>query len=176
MSLQIYILGVLCEGYHHPYDVKKMLKHNNADDLYKVSDGTLYYNFEALLKKGCIQKIEVSREENRPEKTTYGITPKGREVLEQDIYASFKNFKGMRAIYASTLFQKHADKQKLIYLIEDLIDNLQAKNDYYNKVWTTLQHGTPEEFHLVKEYTHNQMIIDLEWLQKLLDFVRRRPE
>ncbi|MFS0840999.1 PadR family transcriptional regulator [Paenibacillus sp. 1P03SA] len=172
MSLQIFILGILCEGNHHPYDIKKMFKKNNIEDVHKINDGTLYYNFDVLLKKGYIEKREVIREDNRPEKTTYGITPKGREFLEQEIYASFRNFTGVESLYSSTLFLQHADKNKLIFLIEEVIDKMRNRSEQQNQDWEAFKDKTPPSVHLIQDYVHNRMKLESEWLVKLLDFVK----
>lgn len=60
------------------------------EDTVKINDGTLYYNFEVLLKKGLIRKVEVVQTDNRPEKTTYSITEDGVKMLEEGIYDSFR--------------------------------------------------------------------------------------
>lgn len=173
MSLQIFILGVLCSGNHHPYDLKKMFNQSNFDESSRISDGTLYYNFEVLFKKGFIEKIDVIHDEHRPSKTTYGITPKGKLELEQQIYASFKNFTSIKSVYSSTIFLKHADKQKLIYLIEDVLHNLREKIDKYDQLWDSIQNETPESVQMIQEYFHQQMHIDYQWLEKLLEYVKK---
>ena len=63
MSLQIFILGLLSEGEHHPYDIKKQV-FKPLENTITINDGTLYYNFEVLLKKGYIRKIKVVQSEN----------------------------------------------------------------------------------------------------------------
>ncbi|GKS11651.1 hypothetical protein YDYSY3_26510 [Paenibacillus chitinolyticus] len=176
MSLQIFILGILCEGNHHPYDIKKMFKKNNMEDVHKISDGTLYYNFDVLLKKGCIEKREVIRDDNRPEKTTYGITPKGREFLEQEIYASFRNFTGVESLYSPTLFLKHADKNKLVFLIEEVMDKLRYRTEQQSQEWDAFKDKTPPSVHLIQEYVQSRMKLESEWLEKLLAFVKNGSE
>lgn len=172
MSLRVFILGNLCEGNHHPYDIKKMLKSDNLEDVQKINDGRLYYNFEVLLKQGYIEKIEVTREENRPEKTTYGITDAGRKVLEEEIYAAFKNFKDVKSLYSSTVFLKHADPVKLAFLIEEAIQKLQTAKKRIVEDWNLLKHRTPLNVHLIQEHSLSFMELEISWLKKLLAYVR----
>lgn len=176
MSLQVFILGILSEGNHHPYDIKKMFKRENMEDIHKITDGTLYYNFEALLKKGCIEKVEVTREDNRPEKTTYAITKKGKETLEQEIYGSFKNFKDIKSLYSPTLFLKHADPVKLAFLIEEGIENLKGKITRNKEEWDLLKDKTPPHVHLIQDYALSQLELDMGWLQKLLVYVQDKTK
>ena len=172
MSLRVFILGNLCESNHHPYDIKKMMKHDNMEDLQKINDGRLYYTFEVLLKQGFIQKVEVIRDENRPEKTTYGITEEGRKVLEEEIYAVFRNFKDVQSLYSSTIFMKHADPTKLAFLIEEAIHKLQSAIKRNADEWRLLKHKTPLNVHLIQEHSLNYMELEVSWLQKLLSYVR----
>lgn len=174
MSLRVFILGILCEGNHHPYDLKKMFKRNGMEDVYKVTDGTLYYTFEVLLKKDCIEKIEVLRDENRPEKTTYGITDKGRETLEQEIYTNFKNFKDIPSLYSSTLFLKHTDLTKLGFIIEEGITKVQERIQRNHDEWDALVHDTTRTVHFIQDHVLRQMELEVAWLQQLLLYVRDR--
>jgi len=142
------------------------------DEVSEINDGKLYYNFESLLKKDCIEKIEVIREENRPERTVYGITDKGKEVLKEKIYESFTNFKGIRSIYSSVIFLKHTDLDKSAYLLDEVVNKMKEKIAHYDEIWNDLQDKTPPSVHLITDYTHNQMRVDLAWLEKVRKFVQ----
>lgn len=142
------------------------------DEVSEINDGKLYYNFESLLKKGCIEKIEVVREENRPERTVYGITDKGKDVLKEKIYESFTNFKGIRSIYSSVIFLKHTDLDKSAYMLEEVVNKLKEKITHYDEVWNNIKDKTPPSVHLITDYTHNQMRIDLAWLERVVKFVQ----
>ncbi len=172
MSLQIFILGVLSEGHHHPYDLKKIFKKNNIDEVSMINDGKLYYNFDSLQKKGCIEMIEVVHEEGRPARTVYGITDKGREVLKEKIYKSLANFQGIRSIYSSVIFIKYTNLEKSAYLLGEQVSKLKEKITHYDQVWEQMEDTTPPALHLITDYTHNQMRVDLVWLEKVTKFVQ----
>ncbi|WP_068776678.1 PadR family transcriptional regulator [Paenibacillus sp. FJAT-26967] len=176
MSLQVFILGVLCAGNHHPYDIKKMFKRKNIDEIQKINDGTLYYNFDVLLKKGYIEKIEVTRDENRPQKTTYGITDAGRQALEQEIYTKFKNFTDVESLYSAALFIKHADPNKLAFLIEEGIEKLQGKIQHHHEIWLTIRDESPPIIHLIQDHTLSRIKLELDWLEKLLVHVKNERQ
>lgn len=174
MTLQIFILGKLSQGEHHPYDIKKQV-FKPLDNMITINDGTLYYNFEVLQKKGYIKKIKVTQTDNRPEKTTYGITDKGRKALEDEIYSVFQNYTSINSLYSSLLFLDHVDKQKLAYIIEELIAKLNMKIQHIESIDTSLiqipEKAKPPVM-LIAEHANHTMKNDLEWLQKLLAFVR----
>ncbi|MDN4522879.1 PadR family transcriptional regulator [Fictibacillus fluitans] len=178
MQLQIFILGILCEGNNHPYEIKKLIQKNISDEeIVKVNDGTLYYRFESLLKKGYITKIEVSRENNRPERTTYGITDQGREALKEDIYKSFQTFSNLRPLYASLLFLKHVDLAKIIDLTEKAVERtkkrFQLQNDSHLPVWWgNYSKKISENIDFITSHARSNIEYDLDWLEKLLIFLR----
>ncbi|MFF2481465.1 PadR family transcriptional regulator [Paenibacillus sp. NPDC058071] len=125
MSLQVFILGMLSQGDHHPYDIKKTVQ-RSLENTINITDGTLYYHFDSLLKKGLIRKVDVVQIDNRPEKTTYGITEPGLKALEEEVYASFKNFNNNASIYSSLLFLDNVNKTKLAFIIEETIERLEG--------------------------------------------------
>lgn len=176
MSLHIAILGILCEGNRHPYDIKKKLRGMNLENIPHLNDGSLYYNFEALRKKGCIEKLQVTREDNRPNRTTYGITPAGREALEQEIYDSFKNYTSIRGLYASVGFIKHANPAKVAFLVEEIIQKLEETLRRSEGLWDQA-HARDIPFdgraELIYDHASAQMKLEIDWLRKLLAYVRK---
>lgn len=174
MSLQIFILGLLSEGDHHPYDIKKMV-HKSLVNTIPINDGTLYYHFDVLLKKESIKKIKVIQSEGRPEKTTYGITDKGLKLLEEEIYSAFQNFADMKTLYSSLLFLDKVDKHKLAYLIEEAIDRLNKKIQTIEQADFELPSIPPDKktaVKLITDHAHQSLKNDINWLEKTLAYVR----
>ncbi|GGD89453.1 PadR family transcriptional regulator [Paenibacillus nasutitermitis] len=174
MSLQIFILGTLSEGEHHPYDIKKMVL-KPLDNNIAINDGTLYYHFDILAKKGLIQKIKVIQSENRPEKTTYGITDAGRKALEEEIYAIFQNFTTIQSLYSSLLFLDKIDKSKLAYLIEEAIAKREKdihRIEQANPEFPGIPPEQRDPVRLITEHAYQSIKCDINWLQQLLIHLR----
>ncbi|SFE41366.1 DNA-binding transcriptional regulator, PadR family [Paenibacillus algorifonticola] len=174
MTLQIFILGTLSEAESHPYDIKKRLLKSLGNTI-PINDGTLYYQFDVLQKKGLIQKLEVVQSDNRPEKTTYGITDKGLKALETEIYAAYQNVTSISALYATLFYLDKIDKNKLAYLIEEAIDKRQDKLKLIEDTdLDTLQ--IPQEkqqpLELLTDHAYHSIQSDVAWLKKLLVYVR----
>lgn len=172
MSLQIFILGRLHEQDYHPYDIKKSIN-NGAESLVRVTDGNLYYNFEALQKKEYIQKVNTVQNDNRPEKTNYTITAKGKEALKEMIYKSFKSPEDVRSLFASLLFIHLVDVNKLIYSTQEVIENLekeliylQSKIDQPLPDYVAIEQQETVIF--MGEYTVDKKKVELKSLKKLL--------
>ncbi len=179
MSLKIFILGILCEGHRHPYDIKKIFKQENLAPEVRITDGTLYYQFEVLTKKKYIEKIMISREENRPERTLYGITELGREALVEMIYKSFRNFKDVGDLYPCILFIHHASRERVTVMLEECIEVVNKKIHRYEKVWNavpphSIEHPVVLNAKLLREHAMNRAKTDLEWLQMVLDRIKTK--
>lgn len=177
MSIQIFILGALSEGNYYPYDIKKRIgKHLDQTDA-KITEGTIYYNFEVLLKKGLIEKVETIQTENRPDKTTYGITEKGRQSLEESIYKVFQKFTNVQSLYAALVNLDKVDNQKIAYLIEDIIEKMKKKIEYI-ELHTPEQMDTKGELKdallLMRDHAYQSIQSDINWLEKLRKHVENR--
>lgn len=177
MSIQIFILGTLSEEQCHPYDIKKrILKHLDQTDA-KVTEGTIYYNFEVLLKKGLIEKIEIIQTDNRPDKTTYGITEKGRDALQEGIYAAFQKFTNVQSLYAALVNLDKVDLHKIAYLIEDILRKLEKRIAYIERDRPEIEEfevDLKETLLLMKDHAYHSIQNDITWLQKLLHHVQSR--
>ncbi|KAA2301627.1 PadR family transcriptional regulator, partial [Clostridioides difficile] len=140
-------------------------------------EGTIYYNFEVLLKKGLIDKVETIQSENRPDKTTYGITEKGRIFLEESIYKVFQKFTNVESLYAALVHLDKVDNQKLAYLIMDIIEKLDRKLEYidlYRPDEIDAQEDLKDALLLMRDHAYHSIHNDMLWLRKLLDHVQSR--
>ncbi|MFS0868349.1 PadR family transcriptional regulator [Paenibacillus xylanilyticus] len=177
MSIQIFILGSLSEGNCYPYDIKKKIgKHLDQTDA-KITEGTIYYNFEVLHKKGLIEKIETIQSENRPDKTMYGITEKGRLALEDSIYKVFQKFTNVQSLYAALVNLDKVDNQKIAYLIEDIIVKLRKKIEYIEQQkpeQSDANEDLMDALWLMRDHAYQTIQSNIDWLQKLLHHVQSR--
>lgn len=178
MSLQIFILGRLHEQDYHPYDIKKSIN-NAGENLVRVTDGNLYYNFEALQKKGYVQKVNTVQNDNRPEKTNYAITEKGKQALKDMIYKSFKNADDVRSLFASLLFVHLVDTNKLIYSTLEVIENIEKELAYLeaNADHPLPEYISPEQQEMalfMKGYKSEKQKVELKSFKKLLSLLEQK--
>ncbi|MBO7746436.1 PadR family transcriptional regulator [Paenibacillus sp. MWE-103] len=92
MSMRLMILGLLMEHDRHPYEIRQTIKLRNWNESFKLRDGSLYYAVDQLRQDGLIEAAEVVAVpgENRPDKTIYRITDKGREAFYLLLNEQFK--------------------------------------------------------------------------------------
>ncbi|MDT9664032.1 PadR family transcriptional regulator [Rhodococcus qingshengii] len=83
--LGITVLGLLSERSMHPYEMYQLASVRRGDQLVKIKPGSLYHMVSRLEKQELLASIGTDREGNRPERTTYEITARGREALEHQL-------------------------------------------------------------------------------------------
>ena len=177
MSVPLFILGTLTDGDNHPYQIKKNLL--DVLPVEKLSEGKFYYNFESLHKKGYIEPIETIHRDNRPNKTMYRITKTGRTYLEEEIYHSFQTKTHMQDLYIAIYLLKYVDPIKVAFLLEDSIQQEKKKwekNRQFNPAveaqFDLLDEKTKEAVRLIGEHAFKNAYFNIEWMEKLLVFIK----
>lgn len=97
--LAVAVLSVLREDDMHPYEVIRLMRSRRDDRLVPLTNGSVYHAFTRLEKNGLVAEVGVDRSGNRPERTTYTLTPAGaaagvewlrRELPRTDHPAEFR--------------------------------------------------------------------------------------
>jgi DNA-binding PadR family transcriptional regulator len=78
---ELAVLGTLREAPMHPYQMQRLLKHRHKDEILALKPGSLYHAIGRLERAGLIESVATTRNGRRPERTTYRLTPAGREEL-----------------------------------------------------------------------------------------------
>jgi DNA-binding PadR family transcriptional regulator len=76
--LGLRILALLSEGDMHPYEMIRLMRQRRDDRLVAITNGTLYHTVGRLERSGLVTEVGIDRHGNRPERTTYALTPSGR--------------------------------------------------------------------------------------------------
>lgn len=77
----VMVLALLREGDMHPYEMVRLMRGRRDDRLLSITNGTLYHTVARLQRAELIAEVGVERDGNRPERTTYTLTPRGAETL-----------------------------------------------------------------------------------------------
>jgi DNA-binding PadR family transcriptional regulator len=80
--LSMVVLSLVCEEPMHPYRMQALIRERGKDQIANVAQrNSVYQTIAALRRAGLIAIRETSREERRPERTTYEVTEAGRLTL-----------------------------------------------------------------------------------------------
>lgn len=75
--LAVMVLALLREGDMHPYEMLRLLRARRDERLVRIQHGTFYHAVSRLERDGLVREVGVDRDGNRPERTTYTLTPAG---------------------------------------------------------------------------------------------------
>src|SRR3954453_13948066 len=88
--LAVSALALLAERPMHPYEMYQLMLQRRDDRLVKVRPGSLYHTIDRLTREGLAEAIGTDREGNRPERTTYRITDRGRDAPSAPLAAMLR--------------------------------------------------------------------------------------
>lgn len=172
MKVEYYLLGFLMRyGRQHGYSLKETLGHQ-VSDFAKIKLPTIYYNLEKLEKQGYVTAA-IEKEGNRPEKTVYEITDKGRQYFSYLTAEILKEKYEPEFILDGVLFfLEFTDVQQLIQSLEKRESVLKAAIDATERHRkTSLSHVPPDAVFLAKsifEHHLSHMRAELAWTQSVL--------
>ncbi|MDQ4215339.1 PadR family transcriptional regulator [Microbacterium capsulatum] len=79
--LGVMVLALLRERDMHPYEMARLLRARRDDRIVTITNGTLYHTVGRLHGHGLLEEVGVDRDGNRPERTTYTLTPSGHAAV-----------------------------------------------------------------------------------------------
>ena len=81
-NIALAILALLQESPMHPYRMQQLIRERGKDEVINVEQrASLYQTIQRLEREGLIHPQKTLRDEGRPERTVYEITPAGRATV-----------------------------------------------------------------------------------------------
>jgi DNA-binding PadR family transcriptional regulator len=168
MSLKLAILGLLLDRDMHPYEIGQTMKERNMHLYMKIQEGSLYYAVDQLKKDGYIAAVEVIREPNRPDKTIYRITDKGRELFQELLLQQFTMKTIMEhPVYSALQFAGHGDQAKIAELLEHRIAEAEQLVKTMREVYEEHLPVVPKGALHLMAGCYEHALTDLKWLRRL---------
>ncbi len=168
--LAVVLLTLLAEEPMHPYRMQQLMKERGKDRVANVAQrNSVYQTIERLQRIGLIRARETSREERRPERTTYELTPEGERVIRDWL-------RTMLAEPATEFPQFPAALASLLILEPD---EVRAQLEHRVERLTAKVAGTkaaiariPRIFVLEEEYLLAVWRAELRWLRGIIESLR----
>lgn len=163
------ILGLLCSGDLHPYEVTQILKDRPWGHAVKFNIGTIYYNFEMLRKRGDIAVKEVVHDGRRPDKTVYRITNQGRERFGELLKRQFEEETSLHhPMYPALMFARFGEKDMIRKALFKRRKQIAKQMDLLAQGLSRLEsHAHWSELHILRNgWLHTKA--ELEWLDAFL--------
>jgi DNA-binding PadR family transcriptional regulator len=164
--LALAILAMLYEAPMHPYRMQQLIKERGKDEVINVTQrASLYQTINRLQREGLIAKQRVSRDENRPERTIYELTPNGREIMVEWMRqilstpsAEFPDFPAALS-FLPLLSPEDAERQ-LARRAAALRAEIERIDGQFERA-----RGVPRLFLLEMEYLRAAQTTELQWVR-----------
>jgi len=172
--LGISALSLLVEEPMHPYEMYQLLMARHEDRLVKVRPGTLYHAVGRLEERGLVETAGTDREGNRPERTTYRITPAGREALTarlQDMLAEPVNEYPSFPLAVAEAYNLPA--AVVLELLDRRLVLLQGQLEFLQKgEVAVLKKDVARKYWIDLEYQQTMLRSEMGWIRSLQDQLR----
>lgn len=167
--LAVMVLALLREDDMHPYEMKRLLLQRRDDRLVSITHGTLYHTVARLQRAGLLDEVGVDREGNRPERTTYTLTPAGDGAVTEWVRRELPRADRPEQFRVALAEAHNLPRDEVASLLRDRRETLAAQHAELTGARDGAAHrGVPEQF-LVEVERHSAMLAaDLTWLDALL--------
>ncbi|BDT96064.1 PadR family transcriptional regulator [Nocardia sputorum] len=166
--LAIAVLALLEERPMHPYEMFQTLIARREDRLVKVRPGSLYHTVSRLADQELVHAEGVDRAGNRPERTTYRITGRGRDALRNRIAEIVRRPVPEYPIFPVALGELHnLPKREALTLLRERIGVLEtelADADMLS-AWAE-EHVVPRRYWIALPYLRALLVAELTWVKE----------
>jgi DNA-binding PadR family transcriptional regulator len=164
--LAISVLALLEERPMHAYEMYQLLVKRHTHWLVKVRPGSLYHTVERLARQNYVRATGTEREGNRPERTTYEITPQGNEALTRRVAAGIEEYVHEYPLFPVVLSEAHNLE------VEDAVLRFRRRIDDLERWITEIDEAlagaaareVPEVYWMGGDYLRTQLTAERDWL------------
>ena len=125
---EVAVLSLLREQAMHPYQMQRLLQVRHKDEILALKRGSLYHAIGRLVRAGLIAVHTTEREGKRPERTTYRITPSGKDALLRKLREIVSTPRRESSEFMAALsFLVHLDPPQAADLLSERKQKLEAE-------------------------------------------------
>ena len=155
----------------HPYRIQQCIRHRRKHEVINVSQRAgLYQAIRRLEREGLIRAHSVTRDENRPERTTYELTDAGRTSvaawLRRGLAAPLREYPEFPAVLS---FLEHLTPDEAAHALRERLDTLDAEDARLRQGFVAAQeHGVPRLLLVENEYLQAVGRAERDWVASLV--------
>lgn len=168
--LGVSALALLVERPMHPYEMYQLLVSRTSNRIVKVRPGSLYHTVDKLAAVGYVEATGTQREGNRPERTTYAITPVGREALESRVIELLETPVNEYPVFPVAIAEAHnLPRATVIELLGRRLAQLHEERDAVRvRLGEAAREGVARRWTLAGDYYVTRMEADISWISAVL--------
>jgi DNA-binding PadR family transcriptional regulator len=174
--LAISVLALLEERPMHAYEMYQLLITRHNDRLLKVRPGSLYHTVERLAGQQYVRAIGTERAGNRPERTTYELTPEGSEALKHRVESAIETYVYEYPLFPVVLSEAHnLDADDAVLRFRRRIEDLELQLDEIDQALAGARaRGVPEPYWMAGSYVRGQIAAERDWLVTTIERIESK--
>lgn len=168
--LAVSALALLCERSMHPYEIYRLMVERRQNKMIKVRPGSLYHTIDRMAADELVAAVGTDRAGARPERTTYEVTPAGREALQSWIRAELAVPVNEYPRFPVALSEAHnLSRAEAIEQLVVRVGMLESELAAAEKHLELALSKTEEAFLLALQFTVETRAAELGWLRGLVN-------
>ncbi|MGW6279114.1 PadR family transcriptional regulator [Kribbella sp. NPDC055071] len=174
--LAISVLALLHERPMHAYEMYQLLTQRKEDRIVKTRPGSLYHTVERLAGQEYVRATGTERAGNRPERTTYEITPAGAEALRRRVETGVETYVYEYPLFPVVLSELHNLEldDALLRLNRRVADIGLWIDDIDETLAAVRAREVPEAYWMTIDYLRCQLIAERDWLTTTIDRIESK--
>ena len=167
--LGVMVLALLREGDMHPYEMARLLRARRDDRIIPISNGTLYHTVSRLHGQGLLEEVGVDRDGNRPERTTYAVTPAGAEAVREWVRRELGGSRRQTPFRVALAEAHTLDRAETVELLTQRLGLLREELETLSGVLDGAEARDVPEQYLLEPFRHRLLLqAEIDWLDTLI--------
>jgi len=174
--LAISVLALLEEKPMHAYEMYQLLVSRHNHRIVKVRPSSLYHTVERLAGQEYVRAIGTDRAGNRPERTTYELTPAGRDAMVRRVESGIETFVYEYPVFPVFLAEAHnLDAEDAVLRFRRRIEEMDFWLADVDKAMAAAKaRDVPEPYWLAGTYVRAQVAAERDWLTTIIERIESK--
>ena len=171
MSTKLVLLGLLKEKSFYGYELKHIIE-KHMGDWTNIAFGSIYFALNKLNEDGFVEKISEEKVGNRPSRSIYKITDKGKDEFISLLRETWQKIdREYYSLDIAIAFSKVLSKDEIKKYLKDRIMKYEEKLKYLDKHKTEqlYRKEVPRSAKAVFLHSEYHMKAELTWLKEVLN-------
>jgi len=170
-NIKLVLLGVLCIKPMHGYEIKHIIE-DHMGDWTDIKFGSIYFALSKLAEEQFVEIAEEGREGNRPSRTVYRITEKGRQeyiMLLRQLWTS--DDKTLYALDIGLFFIGSLPKQEALRYLKERMKKTDDSLVYLRQHGEQMEQNPdiPAQARAIVNHSLRHMAAERSWLAEVCE-------
>lgn len=168
-NIQLVLLGILGNQSMHGYEIKQIIE-DHMGDWTDIKFGSIYFALSRLTDKGTVEVAGKTRTGNRPSRTVYRITEKGREEylrLLRELWSD--DSRTLYSVDIGVFFMKSLPKAEMARHVDERLNKTREKLAYLQLHKTEHENDPhiPPQAMVIMNHSIFHMQAEYAWLKDM---------